>query len=533
MRRTRCGLLAGRLAGEHTAEALTDEGDGVAAGELADSLEHQRDRARDVGRDPAETELVGVVAEAAEEATEGEQRHVGRGEPGKEQDRPAQSAGQPPQAGGVHRQAEQLATGACLAGERLGDGRGAGLRWHGRGGTGAVPTPTVDACVPCSAAELCSTATVVAAAAADVVVEDGRIVEVGPGLDGDDAVDCTGRTILPGFIDSHVHFMSDGNLDPMSSVVTPFSLNFYLAAERMARTLAAGVTTVREAGGSDLGVKEAQASGLVAGPRMLISITILSQTGGHADRWQVCGAHLPGFLGIVHPGKPSSVVDGPEEMRRKVRELIRAGADVIKVCTSGGVLSPRDDPRHGHFRDDELDVLVAEATAAGKWVMSHAQATDGIKSAVRAGVRSIEHGIYLDDEAIEMMIERGTYLVPTLVRADGRAGGGRPRDQRPRVRDHQDEDGDGGPPRLDRACDRGGRQGRDGHGQRGDAARAEPARARADGELRDVRQRGAGGDDANRRRAAGRTRRSRHDRAGQAGRSGGGRRRPPRRRHHR
>ena len=254
-----------------------------------------------------------------------------------------------------------------------------------------------------------------APAPADVVVEDGRILTVGPGLDGDDAVDCTGRTIMPGFIDSHVHFMSDGNLDPMSSVVTPFSLNFYLAAERMARTLAAGVTTVREAGGSDLGVKEAQAQGLVAGPRMLISITILSQTGGHADRWQVCGAHLPGFMGITHPGKPSSVVDGPEEMRIKVRELIRAGADVIKVCTSGGVLSPRDDPRHGHFRDDELDVLVSEATAAGKWVMSHAQATDGIKSAVRAGVRSIEHGIYLDDEAIEMMIDRGTFLVPTLV----------------------------------------------------------------------------------------------------------------------
>jgi imidazolonepropionase-like amidohydrolase len=85
------------------------------------------------------------------------------------------------------------------------------------------------------------------------------------------------------------------------------------------------------------------------------------------------------------------------------------------VCTSGGVLSPRDDPRHGHYRDDELDVLVAEATAAGKWVMAHAQATDGIKSAVRAGIRSIEHGIYLDDEAIQMMLDHGTYLVPTLI----------------------------------------------------------------------------------------------------------------------
>jgi imidazolonepropionase-like amidohydrolase len=191
-------------------------------------------------------------------------------------------------------------------------------------------------------------------------------------------------------------------------------MNFYPAAERMARTLAAGVTTVREAGGSDLGVKQAQARGLVPGPSMLISITILSQTGGHGDSWMVCGADVP-FFALPHPGRPSNSVDGPEEMRRKVRELVRAGADVIKVCTSGGVLSPRDDPRHGHFRDDELEALVTEATAAGKWVMSHAQATDGIKSAVRSGIRSIEHGIYLDDEAIDMMLQRGTYLVPTLV----------------------------------------------------------------------------------------------------------------------
>lgn len=249
---------------------------------------------------------------------------------------------------------------------------------------------------------------------ADVAFEDGRIVEIGSGLDGDEVVDCSGNTIVPGFIDSHVHFMADGNLDPAVFQSTPFSLNFYLAAERMGRTLAAGVTTVREAGGSDLGVKEAQSRGVVAGPEMLISITILSQTGGHADRWMACGDSVPSFS-IPHPGRPSSIVDGPDEMRVKVRELIRAGADVIKVCTSGGVLSPRDDPRHGHFRDDELDVLVAEATAAGKWVMSHAQATDGIKSAVRAGIRSIEHGIYLDDEAIQMMLDAGTFLVPTLI----------------------------------------------------------------------------------------------------------------------
>jgi imidazolonepropionase-like amidohydrolase len=258
-----------------------------------------------------------------------------------------------------------------------------------------------------------------AASAADVVIEGERIVDVGTGLDGDDAIDASGCAVYPGFIDSHVHFMADGDLDPMSNVRTPFSLNFYLAAERMQRTLAIGITTVREAGGSDLGVKQAQLSGLAPGPHMQISISILSQTGGHGDDWQVCGAHMPSIIGGPHPGKPHNIVDGPEEMRRKVRELVRAGADVIKVCTSGGVLSPRDDPRHGHFRDAELDVLVEEASAAGKWVMAHAQATDGIKSAVRAGIRSIEHGIYLDDEAIAMMLERGTYLVPTLIAPRG------------------------------------------------------------------------------------------------------------------
>src|ERR1044072_8057653 len=104
------------------------------------------------------------------------------------------------------------------------------------------------------------------------------VVDVGPRLDCHDEIDCSGRTVLPGFIDSHVHFMGDGDLDPMSFLSTPFSMNFYLAAERMARTVAAVVPTVREAGGTDLGVKQAQVRGLVPGPSMLISITILSQT---------------------------------------------------------------------------------------------------------------------------------------------------------------------------------------------------------------------------------------------------------------
>jgi imidazolonepropionase-like amidohydrolase len=116
-----------------------------------------------------------------------------------------------------------------------------------------------------------------------------------------------------------------------------------------------------------------------------------------------------------HPGRPSNIVDGVDEMRRKVRELTRMGADVIKVATSGGVLSPRDDPRHAHFDLAELKMLVDTAEGLGCHVMAHAQAYDGIKNAIRAGIRSIDHGIYLDDEAIELMIAKGTFLVPTLV----------------------------------------------------------------------------------------------------------------------
>jgi imidazolonepropionase-like amidohydrolase len=144
---------------------------------------------------------------------------------------------------------------------------------------------------------------------------------------------------------------------------------------------------------------------------MQISVTPLSQTGGHGDGWMVCGLSL----NVDYPGMPSATVDGPDEVRKRIREVIRAGADVIKIMTSGGVLSPRDDPRHGHFRDDEIAVMVAEATAAGLHVMSHAQAAEGIKAAVRNGVRSIEHGIYLDDEGIELMLDRKAWLVPTLV----------------------------------------------------------------------------------------------------------------------
>ncbi|WP_219414551.1 metal-dependent hydrolase family protein [Pseudonocardia nigra] len=249
-------------------------------------------------------------------------------------------------------------------------------------------------------------------AAADVVVADGQIVEVGPGLDGDVVVDVTGATVLPGLFDCHVHVTVSG-VDVMQRLTRPFSYQFYAAAENLRATLAAGITTARDAGGADLGIQQALADGLIAGPRLLLSVNIIGQTGGHTDGWFPSGLELP--LSVPHPGRPAALADGPDELRRVVRSLLRAGADVIKICTTGGVLSPRDDPRHTQFGPDELDVVVAEAAAAGRGVMAHAQGAAGIKNALRAGVRSIEHGIYLDDEAIDLLLEREAWLVPTLV----------------------------------------------------------------------------------------------------------------------
>jgi imidazolonepropionase-like amidohydrolase len=253
-------------------------------------------------------------------------------------------------------------------------------------------------------------------AVADITVEEGRILEIGRGLDGDERVDLAGKAVLPGLFDCHVHVVVS-TIDEMRNLHTPFSYRFYQAAENLKATLRIGITTVRDAGGADLGVKQAVADGLVAGPRLQISLRMITQTGGHGDPWTVSGAEVEFFPS--HPGIPDTTVDGPEQMRRVVRTLIRQGADVIKVAISGGVLSPRDNPRHAHFRPDELEMLVHEASAAGIWVMAHAQATDGIKNGIRAGIRSIEHGIFLDDEAIDMMLQRGTWLVPTLVAPQG------------------------------------------------------------------------------------------------------------------
>src|SRR4051812_39046555 len=152
-----------------------------------------------------------------------------------------------------------------------------------------------------------------AAAPADVVVEDGRIVEVGPGLDGDEAVDVAGQCVLPGFFDCHTH-VTIGHLDAMRAIHTPFSYRFYETIGHLATTLALGITTVRDAAGADLGIKKAVADGLVPGPRLHITIAMLTQTGGHADPWHLCGAAVHNSFPPPYPGFPDGLVDGPDEM---------------------------------------------------------------------------------------------------------------------------------------------------------------------------------------------------------------------------
>ncbi|GAB3567675.1 metal-dependent hydrolase family protein [Spelaeicoccus albus] len=251
----------------------------------------------------------------------------------------------------------------------------------------------------------------------DVVVTDGTVTGVYPGGtadagESDEVVDCTGKTVLPGFIDCHIHSLV-GIAGPFENAVKPFSLPYYDAIGRLKDTLACGITTARDAGGADLGVKTALEQGLIAGPRLQIAVTIMSQTGGHGDGHLPSGTEVP--LLPSHPGRPSGIADGPDEARRTARTLLRAGADQIKICSTGGVLSPSDDPRHSQFTRAEIEVIVEEAATQGTYVMAHAQGNAGIKNALVSGVRSIEHGIYLDDEAIEMMIQNDSYLVPTLV----------------------------------------------------------------------------------------------------------------------
>lgn len=248
----------------------------------------------------------------------------------------------------------------------------------------------------------------------DIKVENNVISEIGTHLNGDNIIEGNGQYLLPGMIDSHVHVMLE--MEPLERrLATPFSYNFYKAIDHLKRTVDAGVTTVRDALGADLGLKEAVNDGLILGPRLQISVNALTITGGHGDSYTKSGIQLP-ILQDGYPGLPSGICDGVNEVRKKAREMLRAGADVLKVHATGGVTSATDYPDYTQFSLEELKVIVEEAQFRNnRKVMAHAQGLQGVKQCIEAGIHSIEHGIYLDDEAVQLMKEKEMYLVPTLL----------------------------------------------------------------------------------------------------------------------
>ena len=249
-----------------------------------------------------------------------------------------------------------------------------------------------------------------------VIGDDGRISEVGHDLRlPRDAIviDVGGATVMPGLIDAHVHlFSGQFGSNMQERALTPPSLHAFQSMLNARETLEAGVTSVRDAGGAPQGFRMAIDQGIFPGPRMMLAIGALSQSGGHGDGMLPAGFR---FSQQAHPAEiPETICDGIEDVRRAARLVLRAGADFIKCHASGGVLSPSDEPDATQFTVEEIRVMVEEAAAQGKTCMAHAQATQGIKNAVLAGVESIEHGIYLDGEAIDLMKRHRTFLVPTL-----------------------------------------------------------------------------------------------------------------------
>ncbi len=236
-----------------------------------------------------------------------------------------------------------------------------------------------------------------------VVVEGREIVRVGHGeprlsTTGYEVVDLGNKCLLPGFFDCHVHLRSDGLADPRAQVLSDTDALCALRSARNARrTIEAGITTIRDCGSTnfvDFSVRRAVEQGLVPGPRMVLSGKIICMTGGHG--WNV-----------------GQQADGPDGVRRAAREQLRAGADNVKLIATGGILTPGTEIGSAQLTVDELRAGVEEAKKAGAISAAHAHGATGIRNAVRAGIDSIEHGYFLDDEGIELMLERGTYLVAT------------------------------------------------------------------------------------------------------------------------
>ena len=246
----------------------------------------------------------------------------------------------------------------------------------------------------------------------DVLVEAGlvRAVESGCVAPPDaPAYDLRGLWLMPGMFDCHVH-VAVSTMDEHQMLRNPVSYGVLEAAVNLRKTLEAGVTHLRDAGGADAGMRRAVAEGLVPGPRLQLSIKLLSQTGGHGDMYsERLGIEPdPLFRDML------TTVDGVDDVRRMVRRMLRAGADWIKLCTSGGVMTPHDTPYDLGFTAEEIEAAVAEAARREKPVMTHAHGGEGIDLAVAAGVRSVEHGTLLTERQAAAMAKAGCWLVPTL-----------------------------------------------------------------------------------------------------------------------
>jgi len=250
-----------------------------------------------------------------------------------------------------------------------------------------------------------------------IVIEGDRIVSVGPAagvqaVSGEQRIDLSGSTVLPGLIDVHTHLTGNPELIGYQSLGVSVPRQALFGAKNARITLDAGFTTVRNVGASgysDVALREAIDAGDVPGPRLLASGPPLGITGGHCDE---------NLLPSEYRQSADGVADGVAGVQRRLREVIKYGADVIKFCATGGVLSKGDDPKASQYTQEEMRALVTDAHRLGRRVAAHAHGGEGIRWAVEAGVDSIEHGSYIDDAGIAAMKAKGTYLVPTLYLAD-------------------------------------------------------------------------------------------------------------------
>jgi len=250
-----------------------------------------------------------------------------------------------------------------------------------------------------------------------IVVTGDLITAISPTNDTpaqpqDQEVDLRGMTVMPGLIDVHTHLTMDSNFDPYHELSTSVAKSALIGARNAKVTLDAGFTSVRNVhaeGYADVDLRDAINEGLLEGPHMQVSGPALGITGGHCD---------DNLLPIQYHVQGGGVADGIEAVQHKVRETIKYGADLIKVCATGGVLSKGDDPQASQFTLEELKAIVADAHRLGRKVAAHAHGAQGILWATEAGVDSIEHGSYMNDEDIAAMKAHGTYFVPTAYLID-------------------------------------------------------------------------------------------------------------------